>query len=258
VARGVVEALGTPETTARDALARLRALARVSAPGTRPLSPVMTGRSLGVRLDVIAAPLAGLRAAGRSAGGTLNDAYLAGVLGGMRRYHDKHGEWPDALRVGIPLNHRGGADDALGNLFLPVRLRAGIQIADPAHRVKALHRLVADARSEPILDLATGAAAVAHRLPSSALSSILSPLLRSTDLIASNVAGSPVPLYLVGAGVQRLVAWGPRTGAAVNLTMLSQDGDCHIGVNLDPAAVPDGDTLVACLRAGFDEVLALA
>jgi diacylglycerol O-acyltransferase len=258
LARGLTEAVGAPEDTARGAVSRLRRLGHVSTPGIHPLSPVMTGRSLGARLEILPASLDGLRAAGASAGGTLNDAFLAATLGGLRRYHDKHGSWPDALRVGIPVNHRVANDAVLGNAFVPLRLRAGLQIADPAHRVAALHALVADARSEPVIELAMAAAGVAQRLPSVALNGILSPLLRATDIIASNVAGSPVPLYLVGSAVERLVAWGPRAGASVNFTMLSYRGQVQVGVNIDPAAVPDCDTLMACLRAGFNEVLDLA
>jgi hypothetical protein len=32
---------------------------------------------------------------------------------------------------------------------------------------------------------------------------------------------------------------------------------CYVGVNLDTAAVPDGEVMIECLRAGFDEVLTL-
>ena len=42
------------------------------------------------------------------------------------------------------------------------------------------------------------------------------------------------------------------------VTMISHDGLCCIGVNADPAAIPDTERFVACLRDGFDEVLALA
>jgi diacylglycerol O-acyltransferase len=45
------------------------------------------------------------------------------------------------------------------------------------------------------------------------------------------------------------------TGAAANLTLLSYQDQIHIGINSDPAAVPDHETFVSCLRDGFDEVL---
>ena len=40
-------------------------------------------------------------------------------------------------------------------------------------------------------------------------------------------------------------------------TMLSYDGNCCIGFNVDPDAITDIDVFAACLRDGFDEVLEL-
>jgi hypothetical protein len=52
--------------------------------------------------------------------------------------------------------------------------------------------------------------------------------------------------------------FGPRSGAAVNVTVLSYLDGLFVGVNTDPAAVPDHGRLMACLRDGFDEVLKVA
>jgi len=248
----------------------------------------MSGRSLRTRLDVLSVSLADLRQAARAAGGTVNDAFLAGVVGGLRRYHEKHGERPEALRVGVAVNRRGGAGaaergsgageraggageraggadgrgataaDLFGNAFAPLRLLVPLQIADPGDRVASLGALVRRALGEPALDLLGTAATVAGTVSRAASVAAVGSALRSTDVIASNVPGSPVPLYVAGASLLRLVAFGPRSGAAVNFTLLSHLGAVEVGVNADLLAVPDPDTLVACLRAGFDEVLELA
>jgi hypothetical protein len=42
------------------------------------------------------------------------------------------------------------------------------------------------------------------------------------------------------------------------VTMISHNGMCCIGITADAAAIPDIDRFAACVRAGFDEVLALA
>jgi diacylglycerol O-acyltransferase / wax synthase len=39
---------------------------------------------------------------------------------------------------------------------------------------------------------------------------------------------------------------------------VTYDGTCCIAVNFDPDAIADAATFSACLREGFDEVLALA
>jgi diacylglycerol O-acyltransferase len=53
------------------------------------------------------------------------------------------------------------------------------------------------------------------------------------------------------------VPFGPTIGSAVNITLLSYNGTCEIGVTVDTAAVPDIETFMGCLVQGFDEVLAL-
>ena len=52
-------------------------------------------------------------------------------------------------------------------------------------------------------------------------------------------------------------AFGPTTGAALNVTLVSYRQTCCIGCNIDTAAVPDPEKLMSCLRDGFDEVLRL-
>ena len=64
-------------------------------------------------------------------------------------------------------------------------------------------------------------------------------MLKHVDFLASNVPGIGFPVYLAGARMTRYVPFGPTIGAAVNITLLSYDGTCEIGVTVDTAAVPD-------------------
>ena len=86
---------------------------------------------------------------------------------------------------------------------------------------------------------------------------VIGAMLKGVDFLASNVPGVPVPMWLVGCQVMRFFPFGPTAGSAVNITLMSYNGLCCIGVNSDSAAVPDPDVLVDCLRAGFDEVCSL-
>jgi diacylglycerol O-acyltransferase len=87
--------------------------------------------------------------------------------------------------------------------------------------------------------------------------SVVGAMLKHVDFLASNVPGFAFPIYLGGSRVERYTAFGPTIGASVNLTLLSYDGTCCIGVTLDSAAVPDREVFLACLSEGFEEVLAL-
>jgi hypothetical protein len=54
-----------------------------------------------------------------------------------------------------------------------------------------------------------------------------------------------------------MYAFGPLSGAAANLVLLSHCGTCYVGVNTDTRAIPDAAGFAEDLHAGFDEVLAL-
>jgi hypothetical protein len=97
-----------------------------------------------------------------------------------------------------------------------------------------------------------------NRLPRRVATALFGSMLKGADFITSNVPGSPFPLYLCGAEVQELYAFGPLSGSAANLVLVSHCGTCFVGVNTDTRAIPDTAGFAADLRAGFDEILALA
>jgi WS/DGAT/MGAT family acyltransferase len=245
-----------PADSLRRAGETALSLARLLAPANRPLSPVMTGRSLSVDLDTMAIPLADAKAAAKAAGGKINDFFMAGVIGGLRRYHDEHGARLEWLRMGMPISLRPAGNESVeGNQFVPTRFLVPLTIDDPAERMRVVHQLVAEQRAEPALGMVDAVSLVTRRLPQAAQIGVLGGLLRTVDVLASNVPGVPIPLYLAGAKMEAQYPFGPRSGAAVNITLLSYLDGLFIGVNSDPAAVPDQAMFMACLQDGFDEVL---
>ncbi len=50
---------------------------------------------------------------------------------------------------------------------------------------------------------------------------------------------------------------GPTIGFAVNVTLMSYNGQCDIAMTIDTGAIPDQDVLVESMREGFEEVLEL-
>jgi diacylglycerol O-acyltransferase len=77
------------------------------------------------------------------------------------------------------------------------------------------------------------------------------------DLQVSNVPGSPVPLYLVGAKVLKVFPFGPVPGPAAMITVHSYVRTCYVGINLDADAITEPELFLECLRDGVEEVLAL-
>lgn len=248
------EAFSDPEPRAQANVDLVRSVARLATPGVPPLSPIMTGRSLASHLGAIDVDLRRAASAGRAAGGTINDVFVAGLLEGLRCYHDIHGHRPEALRIGVPINLRtDGTDASVSNAFAPARITAPLQILDPARRIAAVHGLVLSERHQPAHDVIGPLAGVVHRLPMARAA--MRAALRSLDAMASNVPGPPVPLWLGPAQVTGLYPYGPRSGAGLNVTLLSHEGTARIGVHADPAATPDHGVLVDCLRHGLAATL---
>jgi hypothetical protein len=62
---------------------------------------------------------------------------------------------------------------------------------------------------------------------------------------------------VAGAELERLYPFGPLSGTAANVTLLSHCGTCCIGINTDSLAIPDAADFAKSVEAGFSEVLAL-
>jgi WS/DGAT/MGAT family acyltransferase len=242
----------SPQRAAADLVGLVGSVARTVRPITRADSPVMTDRHLGRHLATIDVPLDGLRQAGTAAGCTLNDAFLAAVTGGLRRYHERHAAPVDNLRVTMPINVRGADDPIGGNRITLQRFEVPAGETDVVARMKAVHQACRRARDEPAVPHTDTIAGSLNLLPPSVIGS----MLKHVDFLASNVPGFPFTVYLSGAEVLSQHAFGPTIGAAVNVTLLSYRDTCFLGVTVDTAAAPDAEVLVACLREGFDEVVA--
>jgi len=245
---------------AAGALGRsLASLRRGLAPAGAPLSPLLRGRSLSCRFDPFSVPLAALRAAGKKADGTLNDAFVAAVCGGLRLYHESHGAPIEALRMTMPVNIREGNDaDRAGNQFAPARFAVPIALPDPVERMRAVRALVRRERAEPVLGFLEGVAGVLNRLPTSLSVSLFGSMLKGIDFVTSNVPGPRREMFTAGARMDAVYGFGPLSGAALNATLFSYAGTCWVALNSDPAAVPDPAHLHECLAAGFAEVLGVA
>lgn len=113
-------------------------------------------------------------------------------------------------------------------------------------------------RAEPTLQMTSTLAGILNRLPTATTTALFGGMLKCCDFVTSNIPGAPVPVYVGGARVERLYAFAPPAGSAFNVALISHCDTCCVGVVIDTEAVPDPDVLLRSLRAGFDEVRALA
>jgi WS/DGAT/MGAT family acyltransferase len=259
-------ALGTlsrPWDTASRAAGQALSAARFAGQGAAAPSgsPLLARRGGDWRFDVIEVPLADLKAGAKAAGGSLNDGLLAAVIGGFRRYHERHGAPVDRLTVGFPISLRAQDDPQGGNRFTGARFAAPMAETDPAARIAAVRQFVLAARAASAAAADTVPAALAPVigwLPAPVVSTVSGRLTSKNDVQVSSIPGVPFPVYIAGSRITHMYPFGPLPGCAAMITLISHNGNCCIGINTDTLAVTDPGGLADDLRAGLDEVVELA
>ncbi len=242
-----------PVDTVSSAVGLAASIYRTMRPVNRRGSPLMSERSLIRRLGVLEVPFGQLRVAAHQGGGALNDAFVASVAGGLRRYHEKHGVTVGELHLTMPMSVRQEGDEIGGNRITIMRFDVPVGVADPAERIRQIHDRTGRVRHEKSLPYTQSIAGALNMMPRWYIGSIL----RNVDFLCSDVPGIPVPVFLGGAHVLTQYGFGPTIGSAVNVTLLTYVDVCTLGIDVDTAAIPDYDVFFDCLVAGFDEVLAL-
>jgi len=242
-----------PVDTMSSAAGLAASVYRTVRPVTRTGSPLMNKRSLIRRLGVLDVPFEELRAAAHRSGGALNDAFVAGVAGGLRRYHEQHDVSVGDLHLTMPMSLREEGDEMGGNRITLMRFDVPVGIADPAERIRRIHDITVRVRQEKSLPYTQWIAGALNMMPRWYIGSIL----RNVDFLCSDVPGIPVPVFLGGAKVLTQYGFGPTIGSAVNVTLLTYVDVCSLGIDVDTGAIPDYDVFYDSLVAGFDEVLAL-
>ncbi|TQF65764.1 DUF1298 domain-containing protein [Rhodococcus spelaei] len=255
--RAAVATAINPVGAATEVVGYANSLRRIVTPPPATGSPMLRSRGLGRWFGVLEVGLPELKAAAHAARGSVNDAYVAALLGGFARYHRELGVKVGDIPMGMPVNMRRASDPSGGNRFAAVRFAGPATETDPVERIAKVRSIVLGLREEPALDALDLAAPLLSRLPTSLLATWYLSQSTGLDLQASNVAGVPVPVYLAGARIERMFPFGPAPGCAVMATLVSHVGTCCIGVNLDTAAVTKPALFMNCLQESLDEIVEL-
>ena len=220
-------------------------------------SPLLRRRSLATRSEAIDIPLSDLHRAAKAGGGSINDAYLAGLSGALGRYHAALGVPISTLPMAVPVSLRAESDAAGGNRFTGVNLAAPIGTADPVARMQKIRLQMTQRRDEPAMDIIGSIAPILSVLPGPLLETMTASVVGS-DVQASNVPVYPGDTFLVGAKILRQYGIGPLPGVAMMVVLISRGGHCTITARYDRAAIRDEALFARCLLEGFNEILALA
>jgi diacylglycerol O-acyltransferase len=198
---------------------------------------------------VVRVPLADLKQIKTALGGTVNDAVLASVTGGLRRLLEERDEDPPerGLRAMVPMNVRQVSEHlALGNkisslfVHLPV---AGETVLDRYRRVMT----EAESLKSGTQALGTSTIISLAGLAPPALHATIARSLYATRLFnvtVTNVPGPQMTLYVLGAPLREIWPLVPLAAEhAVGVAILSYDGQVFFGINVAADAVPDLDVL---------------
>jgi diacylglycerol O-acyltransferase / wax synthase len=221
------------------------------APHTSLNHPVGTGR----RLAIIRSRLDHTKQIAHAHHATVNDVVLAAVAGGLRELLASRGEDINGLvqRAMVTISlHDEQPGQARGNMpgWMMVPLPLGEP--DPVRRLELIAAETAarkhQARPEAgsgIFRFVAGQRAWYRHFPRQ----------RSVNLVVTNVAGPPVPLYLAGARLLELFPMMPVMG---NLTLvvavLSYAGQLNFTAAADRDSCPDVEVFAEGVRSGLDDL----
>jgi diacylglycerol O-acyltransferase len=257
-------------TTVR-AVAGLVSHRRSAADGALPLNapraPFNGAITPGRVVAYVDISLADVKAIKRAVGGTFNDAVLGICGGAFRSYLDKRGELPVASLIAVvPVSVRGGAEDDAANRVSAMFTSLATDVADPLERLKAVQQAneVAKGDQEAMGDeLVMRFGELAPPNTTAAIARFYSALRLADrhpvvhNVVVSNVAGPPVPIYLAGVLVEGLYPLGPvLEGPGLNITIVSYHD--HVGVGLIACSdrMPDLADLAAEFPRAVQQTLA--
>lgn len=241
-----------------DAIEYTRSLSRMlKAGGQTPPSPLLRRRGLSTRTITADVDLTRLKAAAAAAGCTVNDAYLAGLCGGLARYHQALGVPLTALPMAIPVSMRRPGDSDEGNAFSGLYLAAPLDQDDPIQRAQLIGRQVRAGREEPAVDFLGAVAPMLAMVPETILDNLdgLAGAFPVPDVQASNVPSYPGDTYLAGARVVGQYGLGPLPGIAMMAVLVTRRDWCHLTFRYDVLSFAEAELLEQCLAEGFDEFL---
>ena len=255
-ARAIPTVVLRPVDTASNVTKNVRALAKVLTPSLKSLSPLMTQRRGWMRFAALEFDLETLRKAAKSRGCTVNDAFVTAVAHGFAVYHQRHRKPVERLRAVLAVNIRKEGDLSFGNQVRGESIAIPVGADDPGGAMAIYHGVLKELKEEVRLPLVTGLDAVLGAL-SPAMGFLLGVLMKHDDFAVSNIPASDQAVYLAGAKIVGLYPFGPLMGTAASCALVGYNHRAFVGINADAAAVPDLDMLAACIREGFDAVIAL-
>jgi diacylglycerol O-acyltransferase len=280
VAEGVKGLVRTPVALAGRALGALRSPTRslerareaaegigeVVWAGLNPAPEVPLNVPIGPhrRMWWVQSRLADFKAIKDALGGTVNDAVLAVVAGGLGRWLHTRGVRTEGLelRALVPVSIRTADESGtLGNRIAAMRAPLPVYVTDPVERLRLVQEAMGNLKQSKQALGAEVIAGLTDFAPPTLLAqaSRLNFSTRLFNLIVTNVPGPQFPLYLLGREMEEIVpiAFLPENNALA-IAIMSYNGKVDFGLLGDYDAMADLEDFGEMLADALTELLKAA
>jgi diacylglycerol O-acyltransferase len=250
--------------TIANTLSRARAGSTMAAPFAAPPTPFNAAVTAHRNIAFARLDLEQIKTVKNRFTVKVNDVVMALCAGMLRRFLADHGALPEAPLVAmVPVSVHEKSDRPGRNQISGMFCRLPTHIADPTQRLRATARAHSVAKEHnsaigPTL-LQDWTQLAARPVFGTAMRLVAgTPLMRSPvhNLIISNVPGPQSALYFLGCEVKAMYPFGPIFhGSALNITVMSLNGELDIGIISCPELVPDVWELADDCSVALEELL---
>jgi WS/DGAT/MGAT family acyltransferase len=258
-----IGAVSNPGATAARAREAAEGLSEVVWAGVNPAPEVPLNVPIGPHRRVfwLQSRLADFKAVKDGLGGTVNDAFLTVVAGGLGRWLRSRGVRTEGLelRALVPVSIRAeGEQGALGNRIAAMRGPLPVYAEDPVERLRIVREAMQGLKESKMALGAEVISGLQDFAPPTLLAqaSRLNFSTRLFNLIVTNVPGPQFPLYLLGREMEEIVpvAFLPENHALA-IAAMSYNGKLDFGLLGDYDAMGDLDSLAGFFEESLAELL---
>jgi diacylglycerol O-acyltransferase len=255
------------DTSPRSAATDLKRASELVAELTRtrpqaPMTPLNRPISPNRQFAIVRADLAELKAAGKAAGGTVNDALLAVVAGMMRSYLAGLAIEGDPVAL-VPVSvRREDERGEMGNRISTVFVDLPVHVSDPVERLRLIAATMAELKDSAAVRAGAMIVGATGWAPP-AISSVMVRAMggvRACNLVVSNIPGPQQPFYLAGSRLREIFPVVPLNppNQGLSVGILSYDGGVFFGLLADAELEPPVEHAAAMLEAALAELIETA
>ncbi len=247
----------------RDRLVGLGAMAWAGVNGA-PDSPFNVAIGPHRRYTWVDADLDRFRAIKTALGGTVNDAILTAVAGGLGRYLRSQGHNTEdlVLKAMVPVSVRADVErGALGNRVAAMYAPLPVDVDSPRACFEEIHASMSGLKESGQAVGAQVLTELAGFAPPTILSQAarLQSRQRFFNVVVTNIPGPQGPLYLLGRRLTGLYPVVPLAqNQALGIAIMSYAGRLGFGLLADFDALPGLEALAADLEEAIDDLAAAA